>query len=230
MLRFRLGVLVVFTALMAAACIRGSKSESGKPPSTKEGSAAQASAFSPSSDALKDLREAIFRLNTAYPYRMTEKMSPLAQGERSMATGTRVVEYAGPDRIHMKWTGDATGDVEAITIGDKHYWYSDGNWTEGSRPAAGAGADFTNRLADMIKNVKYVGPETVNGVAYHLYTCTFDGSTNGQSWSGTSKLWIGVADGLIHQNDSDVRFSGYSGKSHMVYEYNLNFKIEKPVM
>jgi hypothetical protein len=131
----------------------------------------------------------------------------------------------------MKWTGGVGGDVEAITIGDKHFWFSEGKWTEGGvNQRADAGLDFSKKFADMIKDVKYVGPETINGVACHAYACTFDGPMAGQSWSGTSKVWIGAADGLPHQSDSDIKFSGYGGKSKIVYEYGGNIKVEKPAM
>ena len=62
----------------------------------------------------------------------------------------------------MKWTGGPRGDIEAISIGDKHYWYFDGKWTEASLPQSqqeDRGADFAKKLADMIKDVKYVGPD-----------------------------------------------------------------------
>ena len=92
------------------------------------------SSFTSSSDPRKDLREAFMKLNTAYPFRLTEKTSGTANGQTAMGESTRVVEFAAADRSHMKWTGGPRGDIEAISIGDKHYWYSDGKWTEASLP------------------------------------------------------------------------------------------------
>lgn len=232
-------VMLALGALILAGCgLAKMKSDSGSS-SAKEGSSAsskadpmrETSSFSPSSDARKDIHDAIAKLNSAYPYRLTETMSQLSNGAGTVPGGTRVVEVEAADRSHMKWTGGMGGDVEAITIGDKHYWYSDGKWTEGALPqSANSGLDFAKKFADMVKDVKYLGPEMVNGVACHLYTCTLDGSMAGQSWSGTSKVWIGAADGLPHQSDSDFKFSGYSGKSHLVYEYGGNIKVEPPQM
>lgn len=184
-------------------------------------------AFSPSSDARKDVIDALRRLNRAYPYRLTETTSGAGMPE-----STRVVEFAAADRSHMKWTGGPSGNIEAISIGDKHYWFANGKWTAGTVPSSigDRGADFANELADMVKEVKYGGPETVKGISCFAYTGTYETMMAGQKWSATAKVWIGAEDGLIHQSDSDFKVSTYGGKSHLVYEYNVNIKVEPPAM
>lgn len=219
-------------AMLAAGCnlsrSKGSAESGSSSDGTGNSSSKTTTAFSPSSDARKDLRDALMKLNTAYPYRLTETTSG-TNGQMAMPESTRVVEFAAADRSHMKWTGGPGGDVEAISIGDKHYWYSDGKWTEGSLPQrTDRGLDFAKRLAEMVKEVKYVGPETVNGVASHAYRCTFEMPMAGQNWTGTAKVWIGAADGLPHQSDSEYKVANYGGKSHLVYEYNINVKVEPP--
>ena len=92
------------------------------------------------------------------------------------------------------------------------------------------GSRRAKKLADMVKEVKYVGPETVNGESCHVYTGTFETSMAGQQWTGTAKVWIGAGDGLVHQSDSEYKVATYGGKSHTVYEYNVNIKVEPPVM
>src|SRR5262245_58958537 len=154
-------LLVVTCAFVAGACSIGSlksgSESSANNPSAKSSNAG--SAFAPSSDAHKDVRVALAKLKSAYPYRLTETMSTLTSGASTMPAGTRVVEFEAADRSHMKWTGGVGGDVEAITIGNKHYWYSNGKWTEGSLNQAGdRGVDFAKKLAEMVKDVKYVGP------------------------------------------------------------------------
>jgi hypothetical protein len=52
----------------------------------------------------------------------------------------------------------------------------------------------------------------------------------GQSYTGTGRLWIGAADGLPHQSDSEFKVATYDNKSHIVYEYNVDIKVEKPAM
>ena len=235
-------VLLVFASLLLTSCsLIKTKGDSGNPASSgKDGSSTSsrsdsssrtASSFSPSSDARKDVRDALLKLNSAYPYRLTEISSMSGNGQ-NMPETTRVVEFAAANRSHMKWTGGPGGDIEAISIGDKHYWFSDGKWTAGSIPSqmGSRGEDFAKKLGEMVKEVKYIGPETVNGLACHAYTGTFETTLGGQQWIGNAKVWIGAADGLVHQSDSDFHAGPYSGKSHLVYEYNSNIKVEPPAM
>ena len=225
--------LIVLATLPLVGCTSGQfRKETSGSSGADAPSSTTGSAFRPSSDAGKDVREAIAKLNTAYPYRLTEIVSASGNSQTAMPDGTRVVEFAAADRVHMKSTSKIGVDVEAITIGDKHYWYSGGKWTEGSLDlASNGGADFAKKVAEMLKDVKYVGPETVNGIECHLYSCTIDGSMGGQNWTGTAKIWIGAADGLPHQSDSDFKVANsFGGKSHIVYEYGGNIKVEPPVM
>src|SRR5256885_15279145 len=227
-------VLLILAILPLSACsmsrLKGGAESSSN--SSGNDTSKSAIAFSPSSDASKDVREAIAKLNTAYPYRLTETVSASANSQTAMPDGPRVVEFAAADRVHMTSTSKIGGDVEAITIGDKHYWYSGGKWTEGSLDlASNGGAEFAKKVAEMLKDVKYVGPETVNGIDCHLYSCTIDGSMSGQNWTGTAKIWIGAADGLPPQSDSGFKVANsFGGKSHIVYEYGGNIKVEPPVM
>jgi hypothetical protein len=232
-------ILLALGALLLAGCsLVQPKSGSGNSTSSKadgvaspsgDSSSRVATSFSPSSDARKDVIDALRKLNSAYPYRLTETTSAAASGQTGPES-TRVVEFAAADRSHMKWTGGPSGDIEAISIGDKHYWFSNGKWTEGTMPSmiGHRGEDFANKLAEMVKEVKYLGPETVNGTACFAYTGTFETVMAGQKWLGIAKVWIGTADGLPHQSDSEYKVANYGGKSHLVYEYNANIKVEPP--
>ena len=224
--------LLVLAAMLVAGCSMSPLKGGNESSSAGAGNSAAktATGLSPSNDARKDLRDALMKLNTAYPYRLTETTSGAADG-REIPQGTRVVEFAAADRSHMKWTGGPGGDVEAISIGGKHYWYSDGKWTAGALSGkTDRGVDFAKKLAEMVKEVKYVGPESINGVACYAYTCTFEMPMSGQNWTGTAKVWIGAADGLPHQSDSEYKVANYGGKSHLTYEYNINIKVEPPAL
>ena len=231
-------VASVLVALLLTGCglgglLPGASSSGGGP----SGSGA---AFNPSGDARRDLGDALRKLKTAYPYRLTETYrltgtaSGTANGQTAVPEAKRVSEFAAPDRSHMKITGGAGGDVEMINIGDKQYWYAGGKWTEGSRPSsaerAKKGVEMEKFLAEATKDVKYVGAEIVGGVPCHAYTYTLEMKMSGQNFAGTGKAWVGAADGLPHQIDSELSMKGYfTQKSHIVYEYNVPIKVEKPV-
>jgi hypothetical protein len=196
-------------------------------------SSSQKTAFTPSGDARKDLREALERLNTAYPYRLTENSSGTGGGHE-ISGGTRMVEFAAADRSHAKWTNGPLGDTEVITMGDKQYSkLNNGNWTEGAPAGLAQRQGMEKRMRELmasaVKDVQYVGTDTINGVPCHAYTYTMDMDVSGQRWAGTGKAWIGSSDGLPHQLDSEMTFSSYKQKSHITYEYNVDFNVEKPV-
>lgn len=226
-------VLLVLAVVPLSACSLGQLKGSSGNSSTKgnEDTSKVGSAFSPSSDARKDVSDALRRLNTAYPYRLTETTKATANGQTGPES-TRVVEFAAADRSHMKWTGGAGGDVEAISIGEKHYWFADGKWTEGTVPSSkgvNRSEDFTKKLAEMVKEVRYLGPETINGVPCFAYSFTVETNLGGHDYTGTGKAWIG-ADGLPYQSDSDFKVATYAHKSHIVYEYNVDVKVERPAL
>ena len=122
--------------------------------------------------------------------------------------------------------------MEMISIGEKDYTYADGKWTESAGTSAAQkakiGTDMEKMLSSALKDVQSAGPETVNGVPCFVYTYRLELPTFGKDAVGTGKAWIGT-DGLPHQMDSEVKTGSYDQKSHIVYEYNIDVKIEKPV-
>lgn len=230
-----LWVLVFLTVALMMACSFGRlKGPASNSASRTENSSSHGTAFRPTGDARKDLREALERLNTAYPYRLTENSSGNANG-REISEGTRIVEFAAADRSHAKWTNGPLGDTEVITIGDKQYSkLNNGNWTMGAPAGLAQRQGMAKRMREMmasaVKDVQYIGTDTINGVPCHAYTYTMDMDVSGQKWVGTGKAWIGSSDGLPHQLDSEMTVSSYKQKSHITYEYNVDFKVEKPVM
>src|SRR5262252_7675419 len=100
-LKFHPALLCLITLLMAGcglSYLKGNSETSSA--SNGKSSSKPATAFSPSSDARKDLGEALRRLKTAYPYRLTETTSGTANGQAAMPENTRVVEFAAADRTH----------------------------------------------------------------------------------------------------------------------------------
>ena len=226
----------LFLALTFITACHFSRSESpaANSASSTANSSSRGAAFTPSSDAPKDLRGALERLNTAYPYRLTETSSG-SGGGHEVSGGTRTVEFAAADRSHAKWTNGPLGNTEVITIGDKQYSkLNNGNWTEGSPAGLAQRQGMEKRvrelMASAVKDVQYVGAETINGVPCHAYTYKMDMDVSHQRWEGTGKAWIGSGDGLPHQLDSEMTVGEYKQKSHITYEYNVDFKVEKPAM
>ncbi len=227
-------LLVMSVSLLAGCNMAQLKRGPGSSSTGKDSPSRGITAFTPSNDARKDLGDALRRLKTAYPYRLTETDSATMNGQSAMRATTRVVDFAAPDRSHVKFTGGDGSDNEMITIGEKNYWFMNGKWTESAgksaQERAERGAHFEKMLASATKDVKYVGAETANGLPCYAYTYTMEMDLSGHSYTGTGKAWVGAADGLPHQNDSEFNFSGYGQKSHIVYEYNVDVKVEKPVL
>src|SRR5215468_6415171 len=98
---------------ISLACTQGKSTDDS--PGAISHSSRGASAFTPSNDPRKDLRDALEKLNSAYPYRLTEVSSGSANG-KEVPQGTRVVEFAAKDQSHAKWTAGPLGDTEVITI------------------------------------------------------------------------------------------------------------------
>ena len=227
------GCLTLLVSL-SAACKFGQSKDEPKGSSPAKEDSSRGSAFTPSNDPRKDVGEALERLNTAYPYRLTEVSSDSASG-KEMPEGTRVVDFAAADRSHAKWTSGPLGDTEVITIGDKSYTkLNGGKWIESAAVSAsrreGTAERMRDLLAKVIKDVKYVGTDSVNGVACHAYTYTIDGELGGQRSAGTGRSWIGASDGLPRQIDSELNVSSYQAKSHITYEYNVKVEVAKPAM
>ena len=235
-IQFQQLLLLTACALLLGGCgigeLKGGGESKADNPSTKSSKAG--SAFRPSGDARKDFRDALDKLSSAYPFRLTEISSGTANGGE-VPESTRVVDFAAADRAHAKWINGPLGNTEVITIGNKEYTkLNNGKWTEGAAtPAArreGTPERMRELLASVIKDAKYVGPETVNGIACHAYIYAIDGNLTGQRWLGTAKSWIRASDGLPQQIDSELNLSSYNAKSHITYEYDVDVKVEKPAM
>jgi hypothetical protein len=182
------------------------------------------------SDPRKDLGDALRRLQTAYPYRLTEITWSNFGGSKTPDT-TRVTEFAAADRSHVKMSGGIGQNLEQITIGPKKYDYRNGQWSswpsqdQEQNPAA----ELEKKLAEGTTEVKYLGAETVNGVPCSAYSFVFEITLRGLPFNATEKAWIGSADGLPHQIDSESKSGNFTLYSHLTYEYNVNFKIEPPM-
>ena len=228
------GVLALSLLLAGCGLMRKSEGNSSSEANGKHGESTKTTATAPTGDARQNLGNTMRKLKTAYPYRLTETLSGTMNSQAATPASTRVVDFAAPDRSHMKWTGGSGSDMEMITLGDKRYWYIDRKWTESAgrsaEERAKRGAEMERMLAEATKDVKFVGAETVNEVPCFAYTYSIEMNLSGKNYTGTGKAWVGAADGLPHKNDSEFKVGGYGWTSHIVYEYNVDVKIEKPSM
>jgi len=213
-------VVMVFGACKSGGA--GSTSRGGG-----SGSSTTASApFKPSSDARKDLGDALHKLSNAFPYRVTETTTTSSSGQAAANETTRVLDFVAADRYRVKLSGGEGSDIELITIGDKSYSKEDGKWTEDPNPQKqNQRVDLEKNLADAIKDVTYAGPETVNGVSCFVYNYTIQMA----GYAGTGKTSVRASDGLPLQSDSEFKYKNVESKSHVVYEYNADVKVEAPM-
>jgi hypothetical protein len=198
---------------------------SGSTPSASSKSSSASAPFKPSSDARKDLGDALHKLSNTFPYRVTETTTTSAGGQAAGSETTRVVDFTAADRYRVKLSSEG-GDLELITIGDKNYSKVDGKWTEEPNPKKqNQRVDLEKNLADAIKDVTYVGPETVNGVSCFVYNYTIQMA----GYAGTGKTCVRASDGLPLQSDSEFKYQNVESKSHVGYEYNTDVKVEAPM-
>lgn len=227
--------LLVALAFTTACSFHRSEAPAGNNASPTGSSSSHGTPFTPSNDGLKDFRETIERLNKAFPYRLTEISSSTGPGPGPETSGgTRVAEFVAADRFHVKWANGPLGNTEIITIGDQQYSkFDNGNWTEGA-PSEFASLKREKQMREMmassVKDAHYIGTETIHGVPCHTYAYTMEVGVSGQKWTSTGKAWIGSGDGLPHQFDFELTVNSYKQKSHVTYEYNVDIKVEKPVM
>jgi hypothetical protein len=218
---------LITTMLMVVMVCGACKTKgSGSTPSAGSNSSSASAPFKPSSDARKDLGEALHKLSNAFPYRVTETTTTSAGSQAAGNETTRVLDFAAADRYRVKLSDGKGGDLELITIGDKNYSKEDGKWTEEhNAQKQNQRVDLEKNLADAIKDVTYVGPETVNGVSCFVYNYTIQMA----GYAGTGKTYVRASDGLPLQSDSEFKYQNVESKSHVGYEYNADVKVEAPM-
>ena len=216
-------VLFLSAVLLGCGYLRPGKKASSNTNGNQSKRSQPTTAFNSSGDARQNIRAAYLKLKTSYPYRLTETTT-MTGGKAPEQPVTRVVEFAAADRIHAKMSG-----IETITFGDKHYSNYGGKWVETGEKPKGSEGNMEKLMASFVKDVQPAGAETVNGVPCFSYTIRYEGDWSGQPATGTGKVWIGLADGRVHQNDGELKIASYITKSHLAYEYNVDLKVEKPV-
>ncbi len=149
---------------------------------------------------------------------------------------TTVVEYKAPDRVHLQ-----SGANELIAIKGKGGWQRrGGEWVASPADMTDSVFNFVDpatidRLSRQVapESVKFVGSDTLNGLPMWMieYSSVAKNSAPGGGDVNTKgKVWIGVNDGLPYKAEgtADAGADGTS-KTSVIYEYNLDLKIEQPI-
>jgi hypothetical protein len=180
----------------------------------------------PDPKAARNMLIAAFqKLNTAYPFRLTELTtmggSPL----------DRMTDFAAADRTHTTFnSGSPVANLEeVIRVGGTTYWKINGTWSINDSSSSQPMLDLASMLIAGLSDVQYAGMETVNGVPSFVFTFKLSISSSGTALIGTGKAWVGIADGLPHQADMVGSLGGYALKSHLVYSYGVSFNIQPPI-
>ncbi|HUR96853.1 MAG TPA: hypothetical protein VMZ26_02175 [Pyrinomonadaceae bacterium] len=101
------------------------------------------------------------------------------------------VQYAAPDRYHVKYLGGTGAGMELTWVGKDSYMNSNGKWTK--MPSANSSIptlrdSFTEEGLKTLTDVKFEGEDTVDGKAALLYT--YKNVTPVGNYPFTSKMWI----------------------------------------
>lgn len=142
------------------------------------------------SDPRADIVEASRKL-LELPY-FTANMEGVGQTEIKSQ-----VEYAAPDRYHVKYLGGTGAGMEMIWIGKESYMNLKGKWTK--MPTADASIptlrdSFTEEGLKTLTDVKFEGEDNVDGKPALAYS--YKNVTPVGNYPFTSKIWIGHDTGV----------------------------------
>ncbi len=107
------------------------------------------------------------------------------------------VEYAAPDRYHVKYLGGTGAGMELTWIGKDSYMNTNGKWTKmpGSNASIPTLRDsFTEEGLKTLNDVKFDGEDTVDGKPALAYS--YKNVTPVGNHPFTSKIWIGQDTGV----------------------------------
>jgi hypothetical protein len=107
------------------------------------------------------------------------------------------VEYAAPDRYHVKYLAGTGAGMELTWIGSDAYMNANGKWTKmpGTSSSIPTLRDsFTEEGLKTLTDVKFEGEQTLDGKPAMLYS--YKNVTPVGNYPFTSKIWIGQDTGV----------------------------------
>jgi hypothetical protein len=158
------------------------------------------------------------------PFRVTMDME--YDGKQSK----NIIEFVSPTRLHMNM-----GETDIILVDDKGYRKEDGKWIVDDMMGSIASsmsnmfnADIVDSMAGMMKEVKQVGTEDLNGQKVRVYEYTSEGSMMGIDSKSTTRIWVRESDGLPLKQINDGEAAGVRSITTQTIEYDPNIKVEAP--
>ncbi len=230
------GALRVCLLLAAAAC-GGGPNSGGTTTTTAPVNSAPANPLTAGADPRAELTKAMGAQLSAKSYR-AQMVSASSNGTNS----TMVVEFVAPDRFRltqdMALPGRGNVKRETIIIG-KDTWMKAGAapWQKFPVDIGSIAAQFRDPkvLDELAKSaeIKYVGPDTIDGAPALVYEYTLNDML-GKGSKSTAKTWLGAADSLPRKTESEGEFA-FMGKplktkTTVTYsDYNADIKIAPPM-
>lgn len=155
-------------------------------------------------------------------------------------TGTTLFEFVAPDRVHMAMPNGF--EIIAIKGVGTYQKPPAGQWLKSPVDFSATYFAFMDpktieefQKSIVVSAVKFVGPDLIDVKPMFVFqyaTLVKGIGPNGSDIAGTSKMWVGVTDGLPYKLESEQDSAVTLGaKSHTVavYDYDPTIKIEAPV-
>ena len=139
------------------------------------------------------------------------------------------VQYAAPDRFHVKYLGGTGAGLEMIWIGTDSYMNANGKWTK--MPSSNASIPnlrdtFTEEGLKKLKDVTFEGEDSVDGKPALVYAYT--NVTPVGNYPFTSKIWVSQDTGVPMK--IYVEYTNGSLKNMTVnYDTESKVTIEPPI-
>lgn len=139
--------------------------------------------------------------------------------------------FVPPGNLHVTTATDGM-QFEMIIVGERLWTKRDGKLTEAPNAKVTIGKTLEQYAKDpeslgiKISDVKFVGPDVVNGTPTWVYS--FVSSLPEANFKSSGKMWIGVANGLPLKQESEGEFGGIKSKTTQTVTYDPNLKVEVP--
>lgn len=162
------------------------ESGSGSSSSSSKGSGAATASSDPKQDVIETSKKFI-----ALPY-FTANME--GQGQTEIKSQ---VQYASPDKFHVKYLGGTGAGMEMIWMGKDGYMNMNGKWTKmpGATTSIPTLRDsFTEEGLKTLSDVKFDGDDSVDGESALVYS--YKNTTPVGNYPFTSKIWVSKDTGL----------------------------------